>query len=128
MGSGLVVAQGRLLYERNCVACHGRRGEGEGSLFFPRLTGQHAKYVRRSLLEIKEGTRRNANASMQKLLQDLSDKDLDALADYVSQLKREPDEQTGRADPVKVSSPGAKPQRPSESVFTAASSARSSSR
>jgi cytochrome c553 len=100
-GSGLTVEQGRTLYERHCVACHGRRGEGEGSLFFPRLTGQHAKYVRRSLLEIKEGTRRNANATMQKVLQDLTAKDLDALADYVSQLTREPAPESKPGEPTR---------------------------
>ncbi len=105
-GSGLLLEQGRALYEQHCVVCHGRHGEGEGSLFFPRLTGQHVKYVRRSLTEVKEGTRRNANATMQKVLQDFSDKDLDALADYVSHLQAEASEKrTGRADPVKASPP-----------------------
>jgi cytochrome c553 len=86
-GSGLALERGKLLYEQGCLVCHGRHGEGEPTNLIPRVVGQHAKYVLRVMIETREGTRRNAEPVMQKVVQSWSPKDLEAVADYISRLR-----------------------------------------
>ncbi len=86
-GSGLALERGKHLYEQGCLVCHGRRGEGEPDNVIPRIAGQHSKYLLRVMIETREGTRRNAEPVMQKVLQPWSPADLEAVADYVSRLR-----------------------------------------
>ena len=86
-GPGRDLAEGQRVYETNCVACHGPRGEGNAEAFVPVIAGQHYKYLLRQLIDIQEGSRRNANPAMVKLLGQRSKRELDAVADYVSRLR-----------------------------------------
>ena len=70
-----------------CVNCHGVRGKGLGPRFamFPVIGGQHKAYIRRQLLQFRVLDRTNSpNSIMNKITNQLTDEEIDALAEYVS--------------------------------------------
>jgi cytochrome c553 len=78
--------QGAKLYSDNCVQCHGENGEGNNDKFYPRIQGQHYKYMLRQFEWIRDGKRRNANPDMVKQINDFSDKDMQMVINYTSRL------------------------------------------
>lgn len=89
-GSGSDLAWGKQLYERDCVGCHGARGEGEAARFYPAVAAQHYRTLLREMVTIRDGERRNSNAEMVKLIQPYSQRDLEAVADHMSRLVAKP--------------------------------------
>ncbi len=85
-GSGAALELGARLYSRDCLDCHGPRGEGDALGFYPQLAGQHHAYLVRQTREIRDGVRRNANRDMEKLVGRYSDAEIEAVADYLSRL------------------------------------------
>jgi cytochrome c553 len=86
-GAGLDLETGKKLYDRDCLVCHMKNGEGEAAKFYPVLAGQHYKYLLRQATEIRDGKRRNANPDMVKVIKPYSDKEIDAIVDYMSRLR-----------------------------------------
>ena len=80
-------AQGKKLYEDNCVECHGENGEGKDDKFYPKIQGQHYAYMMRQFEWIRDGKRRNANPDMVEQIKNFSDKDMQMVINYVSRLK-----------------------------------------
>lgn len=71
-----------------CVKCHGN--EGEGTAKYPRLNGQHPKYLVQQLQDFKNGVRNNDNNNeMSNVAKQLSDADMLALAEYIFALVEE---------------------------------------
>lgn len=87
VGSGDNLALGEKLFKENCVKCHGENGEGDEKNFYPKLHGQHYKYMLRQFEWIRDGKRRNANPDMVKQIKGFSDADMRAVIDYTSRLK-----------------------------------------
>jgi cytochrome c553 len=87
-GKGVVTntARGRQLYEKDCAVCHGRKGEGDASQFYPMVAAQHYRYLLREVSFIRDGDRRNADADMVNLLKPYAATDLEAVAGYMAQL------------------------------------------
>ena len=90
------VARGESIYldgiaDRNvpaCASCHGVRGQGLPAAF-PRLAGQHARYVAAQLREFRAGRRASdPSAQMRVVAAGLSDADMEAVAQYVAALPR----------------------------------------
>lgn len=90
-------ALGRSLFEQGdgargipaCSACHGADGKGRvaGSLVYPAIGGQHRFYLRGQLQDWRSDIRRNsADGVMNQIAKSLGDKDIEALADYLSGL------------------------------------------
>ncbi|MGP1677648.1 MAG: c-type cytochrome [Burkholderiales bacterium] len=70
-----------------CASCHGPNGAGMPAQY-PRLSGQHAEYVEAQLKAFRSGSRANdANASMRGVAGRLSDREIEAVADYVAGLR-----------------------------------------
>ncbi|MCK8087190.1 c-type cytochrome [Vibrio sp. 1CM8B] len=90
-----VVDEGKVLYtagnaERGvtaCVACHGPRGNGTELSGFPKISGQHADYIKAQLEKFRDGDRNNdMNAMMRDVAKKLTDADIDTLSKYVGGL------------------------------------------
>ena len=79
-------AQGKVLYDNNCVKCHGKTGVGMADKFYPRIQGQHYAYMMRQFEWIRDGKRRNANPEMVKQINSFSDKDMAMVINYVSRV------------------------------------------
>ncbi|MBT8135579.1 MAG: c-type cytochrome [Gammaproteobacteria bacterium] len=65
-----------------CAACHGAGGAAPISPQYPILAGQHADYLVQSLLQYKNGERKNM--IMAGLAAGLSEQDIEDLAAYFS--------------------------------------------
>ncbi len=78
--------KGKKLFADNCVRCHGDQGQGSNEKFYPRIQGQHYKYMVRQFEWIRDGKRRNANPDMIKQIKDFSDQDMKAVINYVSRI------------------------------------------
>jgi len=85
-GPGVGLDAAARTYQDKCTRCHGDKGEGDASLFYPRVSHQHYRYLLREMVEIRDGVRRNANPRMVEVVKPLTDAELDALADYMSRL------------------------------------------
>jgi cytochrome c553 len=66
-----------------CIACH--LGDFRGNSAVPRLAGQHAEYLKRTMLDFKNKVRTNAPA-MVALFATFSEQEIAALADYLASL------------------------------------------
>jgi cytochrome c553 len=89
IGTGMRLNKGKALYNEHCKSCHSENGEGRAADYYPRIHGQHFRYLLRQLQWIKMGKRRNADPDMVQEFKKFSQSDLAALADYVSRLKPE---------------------------------------
>lgn len=69
-----------------CAGCHSPNGAGIPAQY-PRLAGQHAEYTAAQLRAFRAGERGNdANVMMRSIAARLSDRDIQALAEYTSGL------------------------------------------
>jgi cytochrome c553 len=93
------IASGKALYEKQCLECHGKNGEGQKEKFYPVIAGQHYKYLLRQMTEIRDGHRRNANPDMVKVIKPYTNEQLVAISAYQASL----------AMPGSMCKPGAKP-------------------
>ena len=70
-----------------CIACHGPTGAGNPAAKFPKLSGQHAAYVEKAMKDFRSGARSNdMNKMMQNIAEKMSDKEIQAVASYISGL------------------------------------------
>jgi cytochrome c553 len=70
-----------------CASCHGPNAAGMPAQY-PRLSGQHAEYVEAQLKAFRSGERANdANGSMRGVAGKLSDREIQAAADYIAGLR-----------------------------------------
>jgi len=70
-----------------CSACHSPTGSGNAQAGFPALSGQHAAYTLQQLKDFRSGARENDTSGMMRtVVERLTDKELEALASYVSGL------------------------------------------
>ena len=76
-------AEGKKLYKKNCMSCHGKQGEGNNELVYPRLQGQHFHYMSTQLARIKNGSR-EVHPAMQVIVDSLSHEELDKALNYAS--------------------------------------------
>ncbi len=82
----LQIARGKELYEKQCLECHGKNGEGKKDKFYPVIAGQHYKYLLRQMTEIRDGHRRNANPDMVKVIKPYTNDQLVAISAYQASL------------------------------------------
>lgn len=71
-----------------CAACHGPTGAGNPASGFPSLNGQQTTYVKNQLNAFRKGERTNdAGKMMQNIAANMTDKEIDAVAEYIAGLK-----------------------------------------
>ncbi len=90
------VEEGTLLYKGGktstkiaaCSSCHGPTGSGVDAAKFPKLAGQHSKYIANQLRAFRSGARDNdMNQMMRDVVKRMSDFDIDIVAGYIAGLK-----------------------------------------
>jgi len=84
--AAMQITKGKELYEKQCLECHGKNGEGNKEKFFPVIAGQHYKYLLRQMTEIRDGHRRNANPDMVKIIKPYTNDQLVAISAYQSSM------------------------------------------
>ncbi|MCP3687656.1 MAG: c-type cytochrome [Gammaproteobacteria bacterium] len=77
--------EGRKTYLQYCASCHGEAGEGDNANAYPRLQGQHFRYMQRQAGLVRSNLRA-VNPTMTALFKSLSNEDLDKVLNYISQL------------------------------------------
>jgi cytochrome c553 len=90
-----LVAEGQKIYKGGnpgsgvpaCASCHGPTGAGI-PVQFPRLAGQHSKYVLSQLHNFRSGDRTNDGGKMMEIIaRKLTDQEMRAVAEYISGLR-----------------------------------------
>jgi len=70
-----------------CMACHGPSGMGNPSALFPRISGQHAVYIEKTLKDFRSDARSNDNAKMMRnVVARMTDQEIAAVAQYLQGL------------------------------------------
>ena len=77
-------AKGAELFKQ-CIACHGEKGDGNPAQKAPRISGQHDWYILNQLQDMKAGKTRK-NPVMTPFLNKLSEQDMKDLAAYITKL------------------------------------------
>lgn len=85
-GDGKNLDLGRSLYITHCSTCHGASGQGNAQETYPKISNQHFAYLLRQLQWMRDGYRTNADPTMLKLIQNMDEQQLEAVADYASRL------------------------------------------
>ncbi len=76
------------IQERNiaaCAGCHSPNGAGIPAQY-PRLSGQHADYTAKQLIEFRDGKRANS-VQMTQVAAKLNDREIRAVSDYIAGLR-----------------------------------------
>ncbi|MBA1275836.1 c-type cytochrome [Stutzerimonas azotifigens] len=76
--------KGAAVFKNTCIACHGAHAQGQENA--PRLAGQPAEYLRRTLTRFRNKDPSRAGSPMLPIAAILSEQDITALAAYLSQL------------------------------------------
>jgi cytochrome c553 len=77
-------AHGASLFAQHCASCHGANGEGNDGIFASRLCGQYAGYLVRRLEEAAAGTRGDADAIMQGVVDAVPVRDLSSIVVWLA--------------------------------------------
>ena len=92
-----VLPQGRRLFVEGdgvrgipaCAGCHGEAGQGmvQGDVIYPRLSGQHQRYLAKQLTEWRLVERKNSlGGVMNEIAKKLTDADIEQLSSYLAGL------------------------------------------
>ena len=85
-GPGDDLDRAAVLYEHDCATCHGAQGMGDAAKLYPRLSGQHFRYLLRAGRMIRDGQRHNAHPEMVDAIAHYTDEELSAVADLISRM------------------------------------------
>lgn len=79
---------GASLYDRKgCSGCHGPEGREPLAENYPKLTGQSKDYMVQQVIDIRDSSRGNGISTvMQSGIQDITDEEIEAIAEYLSNL------------------------------------------
>lgn len=76
---------GKRIYESTCFVCHGTAGHGNHQ--YPRIAGQPMEFLVNTLTNFKDNNPDRRNSPMVAVIKNLSEKDLNAVASYVTNMK-----------------------------------------
>ena len=90
-----LAGRGKRIFESVCYLCHGADGKGGDAKGFARIAGQKLDYVVRTLKRFRAVARHEVandeivrdNPRMEQVTQNLTDADIEALANYVASLR-----------------------------------------
>ena len=76
--------QGQVKFMQVCQGCHGANGEGKEDM--PRLAGQPAEYISRTLKNFRSKDPSRATSIMLSIAENMSDEDIASVASYIQAL------------------------------------------
>lgn len=77
--------QGQATFQQTCQGCHGAQGQGKEDM--PRLAGQPAEYIKRTLEVFRSKDPSRSASVMFSIAEHMSDADILAVASYIQALK-----------------------------------------
>ncbi len=80
-----LAAQGKSLFGKLCVRCHGEQARGAEAI--PRLAGQQREYLTKSITRYRDKTGERINTLMQIATAPLSNGDIAAITAYLTSLR-----------------------------------------
>lgn len=86
VGEGDLLPYGAGVYLHRCAGCHGPAAHGDGATGVAQLAGQHFEYLRRQIYNAIDDERAGFTSSHVRLLRQLHQEDIEAVADYLSRL------------------------------------------
>ncbi|MEJ2610861.1 MAG: c-type cytochrome [Candidatus Thiodiazotropha sp.] len=86
-GGGIpeLLEEGKLLFKKRCVECHGENGRGQAG--YALLAGQRYDYIVKMLKEFRDRTGRRTNVWMSGVAVRLNNRDIKAVATYLANLE-----------------------------------------
>jgi cytochrome c553 len=84
-GDPSLLPLGKVIYQNNCVECHGEDGRGQKG--YARLAGQRHDYIAKMLKEFRDRTGKRFNIWMTNVAVRLNDQDINAVATYLAHLE-----------------------------------------
>lgn len=88
-GSAMAADGGALYNSKGCTMCHGANGDKPIAPSYPILAGQNSTYLLNQMKDIKSGARSNGQtAAMKPIIGQVSDDEMQAIADWLSKQKR----------------------------------------
>jgi len=79
------IDNGKMIYQKNCVTCHGKTGMGRGK--FPMLVGQYTNYLRRQMDLYLKGDRPHDDEGVTGVLNTFKETDLQDILAYLTTLQ-----------------------------------------
>lgn len=76
---------GKKIYVKECVTCHGKDGMGRGK--FPRLVGQYTNYLMKQMGSFIKGERPHDEVETRGILNELKDQDLQDILAYLTLIQ-----------------------------------------
>jgi cytochrome c len=77
-----------LYMSKTCNVCHGTDAKTPIMPNYPKIAGQSKEYITQQMTDIKSGARSNGqSAAMKTIMANVSEEEIDKIADYVSALK-----------------------------------------
>lgn len=94
VGGADVLALGKKIYRGGnaktgvsaCMSCHGPSGHGIPP-HFPRVSGQHANYTEKQLMQFKNAARSNDDSVMTRIAFRMSEAEIKAVAQYMAGVR-----------------------------------------
>ena len=83
-GDPSLIADGKAVFERACVACHG--ADGRGSKGYARVAGQQPQYVRKTLTHFKMKAGDRQSDLMEQVSAGLNDHEIEAVSEYIGSM------------------------------------------
>ncbi len=80
------VAEGKQIFDKDCVDCHQAKGQGSKEKAYPMLAGQHYRYLLRQMADIRDGVRQYVDPDMVKAIKNHKNDKLQSLAAYLATL------------------------------------------
>ena len=86
-GDGAHLGLGEGIFREQCASCHKSDARGDDDGFVPALRAQHYGYLANQIHSLAGGRRHNLDENLMRFFKSLEQRDIEAVADYLSRLK-----------------------------------------
>lgn len=86
-GDGKHLSLGEGIFHEQCATCHSHDARGDADGLVPSLRSQHYPYLVAQIHGLAAGRRHNVDENLMRFFKSLEDRDIAAVADYLSRLQ-----------------------------------------